>query len=54
MQMRIKGCEQFENTPKVEERGETFSQSHTNEVWADRGVFLLKYVCGKKQISVIA
>lgn len=61
MQMRFKGCEQLENTRKVEERGETFVV--VVEKWglsifihenADRGVFRLKYVCGKKQISAIA
>lgn len=61
MQMRIKCCEQFENTRKVEERGETFvavAQKWGLSIFihenADRGGFLLKYVCGKKQISVIA
>lgn len=55
MQMHIKGCEQFENTWKVEERGETFvvvAQKWGLSIFihetADRGVFVLKYVCRKK------
>lgn len=52
MQMRIKGCEQPQNTRKVEERGETFvavAQKRGLSVFihesAERGLFLSKYVC---------